>query len=101
MQETKPEQEEKKQSAITNLISSLNLNFFKKSKQDTEKVKLKENVFNDPALSTAKLSLKNELVNESTFTKNSKLTSHSIDTDVLKRNQKKFKKYVNEKGESD
>ena len=44
-----------------------------------------------------KHSMKSELQADSVFTRNSKLSSHSM-LDGNKRNQDKFKKYVNEKG---
>jgi hypothetical protein len=107
IKEEKEESEEDKpkpnpnpnQSAFKNFITNIRSRFFtKENERDTEKVKLNKNIFNDPALSTAKLNLKKNLINESIFTKNSRLTSHSINTEILRRNQQKFKKYVNEKG---
>ena len=71
--------------------------FKKPNPKDPKDIKLKNNPFNDPALSEMKQSMKNDLMADSVFTKNSKLTSYST-TSELMNNSSKFKKFVNNTG---
>ena len=95
----KSKKPEVQQSIFRNIISSIQLNFAKKPEEKKDE-KLAPNLYDNPALSVMKLSMKDELINESVFTKNSKLSSHTVDAEIRRKNMSKFKKFVNEKGKS-
>jgi hypothetical protein len=89
----------KKEGRLSTLFSTIKMSIFKKPKtNDAEDIKLKKNPFNDPALSRIKQSMKNDLMADSVFTRNSKLTSYSTTSELMNNNSAKFRKFVNEKG---
>ena len=103
-QETEPKSEETKEppeGRIKSLFKEFKNTFFKKQKDGPIKKikKLKLNLYNNPALSSLKQSLKSQLVAESAFTRNSKLESHSIQED-LQKNKNRFRKFIDGQGES-